>query len=175
MSLHLAQAARQDMPVALAGKQYSLPVRTLRELGPLQAWFVRECPSPLTRSLASIAQCERGGVELSTALRSVLLDTALRHERRWPPPPGSRDWLAAVEDLDRIGHLIRWGLGPRHPDLTDDQADAIAREATVEDLALFCRGLFEGKLPDPKSPASTTRETPTPTSPNRAPETTGAP
>ncbi|MFO0887544.1 MAG: hypothetical protein U0790_00195 [Isosphaeraceae bacterium] len=151
--MNTAEATRQDMRVTLAGVEYSLPVRTLQDLGPLQAWFLREIPSPMTRALASLSQCERQGIEVAPAVRSVLLDAAIRHEQAWPPAMGSRKWLLAVDDRDQVGHLIAWGLGPRHPHLTEEMAAAIAIQATNAELAIYCRALISGKLPDPKAPA----------------------
>lgn len=175
--MNTAEATRQDMPVTLAGVEYSLPARTLQELGPLQAWFLREVPSPLTRALASLGQCERQGIDVAPAVRSVLLDAAMRHEQAWPPAMGTRKWLNAVDDRDQVGHLIAWGLGPRHPHLTEALAAEIALKATAVELAIFCRALISGKLPDPKSPAPPEDpggpSTPATTGPD--PGTTGTP
>ena len=176
IDLDLAEATRQDLVVTLAGNEYALPVRTLRDLGPLQAWFKRLVPSPLTRTIASLDQCDRQGIATPSVLRSALFDTALRQERTWPPRPGSIEWLAAVEDADQIHHLIAWGLGPRHPNLTDDAARTIVREATVEELSIYFFGLFTGRLPDPKSPAlGTPIAVPNPSAETQDPPTTGHP
>lgn len=172
--MDLSEATRQDLPLDLAGATYWLRPRTLQELGPLQAWFKRESPGPLAKTLAALDQCERQGVAVARGLRELVLEAAHRHERRWPPPLGSRDWLAAVEDAAKVGFLVHFALSPRHPDLTESQAERLAETASPDELAVLCCALFTGRLPDPKARATSTSTTTT-TSEETPPATTGAP
>jgi hypothetical protein len=176
--MDLAEYTREDLIVPLGEERYALKPRTLAELGELQGWFKRTIPSPLTLAIGSLDQCERVGTKVHPKVRDAVLHVASLHERQWPPRIGTRAWLAHVEDAEQIGHLILWGLEPRHPQMTRPKADVLAAQATDEQLAAFCCGLFTGTLPDPKARSnSTTSSTPTPTPTNQGPPpaTTGTP
>jgi uncharacterized protein (DUF1800 family) len=157
------QATRCPVALTLAGKDYPIRQLSHSEWAPLQAWLKKSVPSPVAEAVRAIRELESADSRPSDPERSAIMANAHEQARLWPPRVGSQHWFDALNAIDGAPAMtIRAILAAGGTAVTDDEADAIFAEASVEEVGAMWAQALHGDAPSPKATTGTTDPTAAP-------------
>lgn len=163
--MDLAEFAGVDyVDVQLGGATYRAGELTLREWAPVAAWIKATVPGPLS-SLGS-----PDFMRLPPSLKRDVLAEALEQDRsQWPPSPGSKGWLIALDHDGGHAVALLALLRKHRPGITLEECEALAAKATLMEFmsaVLAGLGYIGPKSPTPepgknkrKAPGASSRTT----------------
>lgn len=157
--MDLADLTNAPRTITLAGREFTVSHMKMKEWGVVQAWIKANIPGPMESLKATNLD------ELSPFLAHWVTTAAVREEQAWPPRPGSRSWIDALDRVGKDGRLgtvvfMHEALKKHQSTLTYADTETLYDTVEVgEALALFNTVL--GIKSGPKDEPPTGGETPT--------------